>query len=126
MDRPTRKLIRKLDKKIPGFSIAFNPKKLFGLNKNQNELLDIAASFLLMADKAGKKKASRRQFSKLVKQKVLLRQNFRCKSCLIPLESVDFDHIDGDTSNNDISNCQALCPNCHAKKTRNQRGLRFS
>ena len=30
----------------------------------------------------------------------------------------DFDHIDGDSSNNSLSNCQALCPNCHAKKTR--------
>jgi len=126
MDRPTKKLLKKLDKKVPGLSVLFNPKKLFGLDKNQNELLEIAASFLLMADKAGKKKASRRQFSKIVKQKVLIRQNFRCKSCLNPLEIVDFDHIDGDTSNNDISNCQALCPNCHAKKTRNKRGLRSS
>jgi 5-methylcytosine-specific restriction endonuclease McrA len=30
----------------------------------------------------------------------------------------DYDHIDGNRSNNKISNCQALCPNCHAKKTR--------
>jgi 5-methylcytosine-specific restriction endonuclease McrA len=30
----------------------------------------------------------------------------------------DYDHIDGNRSNNDPSNCQALCPNCHAKKTR--------
>ena len=126
MDKPTKKLLKKLDKKVPGLSVLFNPKKLFGLDKNQNELLDIAASFLLMADKAGKKKASRRQFSKLVKQKVLIRQNFRCKSCLNSLEIVDFDHTDGDTSNNDISNCQALCPNCHAKKTRNKSGLRSS
>jgi HNH endonuclease len=29
----------------------------------------------------------------------------------------DFDHIDGNGSNNAPSNCQALCPNCHAKKT---------
>ena len=126
MDSPTKKLFKKLDKKIPGFSIAFNPKKLFGLNKSENELLDIAAGYLLLAEKARKKKGIRRQFSKLVKQKVLLRPNFRCKLCLNPLEIIDFDHIDGYTSNNDISNCQALCPNCHAKKTRNKRGLRFS
>lgn len=32
----------------------------------------------------------------------------------------DFDHIDNDRSNNDFSNCQALCPNCHAIKTRRE------
>jgi 5-methylcytosine-specific restriction endonuclease McrA len=32
----------------------------------------------------------------------------------------EFDHIDGFslTKNNDINNIQALCPNCHAVKTR--------
>jgi len=28
----------------------------------------------------------------------------------------DYDHKNGNRSNNKISNCQALCPNCHAKK----------
>jgi len=30
----------------------------------------------------------------------------------------DFDHKDGNRYNNSPSNCQALCPTCHAKKTR--------
>jgi 5-methylcytosine-specific restriction endonuclease McrA len=30
----------------------------------------------------------------------------------------NYDHKNGDRSNNKITNCQALCPNCHAKKTR--------
>ena len=30
----------------------------------------------------------------------------------------DYDHKNGDRSNNKLINCQALCPNCHAKKTR--------
>ncbi|MEK0367332.1 MAG: HNH endonuclease signature motif containing protein [Nitrosopumilus sp.] len=30
----------------------------------------------------------------------------------------DFDHTDGDRGNNNTSNCQALCPTCHALKTR--------
>ena len=29
----------------------------------------------------------------------------------------DYDHIDGNRSNNHARNCQASCPNCHAKKT---------
>jgi hypothetical protein len=30
----------------------------------------------------------------------------------------DYDHVDRDRSNNDSNNCQVLCPNCHARKTR--------
>jgi Zn finger protein HypA/HybF involved in hydrogenase expression len=44
----------------------------------------------------------------------------KCVSCKltewlnepIPLE---LDHIDGDNSNNELSNLRLLCPNCHAK-----------
>ena len=68
--------------------------------------------------KIGVKSSKRRQFSKLTKQRILISQIFRCAKCSNPLEIADFDHIDGDKTNNDISNCQALCPNCHAKKTR--------
>jgi hypothetical protein len=30
----------------------------------------------------------------------------------------DYDHIDGNRSNNQARNSQALCSNCHAKKIR--------
>ena len=33
----------------------------------------------------------------------------------------DYHHIDGDRSNNRPSNCEALCPYCHAEKTRNRK-----
>jgi len=118
LDSPTKKLFRKLDKRVPGFSIVFDPKKIFDLNKNQSNLLEIAASFLLMYEKTSRRKTTRRQFSKLTKKKTLIRQNFRCNSCGNPLEEVDFHHIDGNSSNNHISNCEALCQNCHANKTR--------
>ena len=60
----------------------------------------------------------RRGFSTLVKEQVLKRQGHRCNNCNRLLNIVDYDHIDGNRSNNDISNCQALCPNCHAEKSR--------
>jgi len=60
----------------------------------------------------------RRNFSHLVKQIILTIQGYRCKKCNSILIYPNFDHTDGNRSNNDISNCQALCPNCHAKKTR--------
>ena len=66
----------------------------------------------------GKKKSRRRAFTPKTKHLVLLFQQNQCRSCGYYLEVAEFDHIDGDRSNNSPSNCQALCPNCHAKKSR--------
>ena len=47
-----------------------------------------------------------------------------CEFCgFIPVNKVqlDVDHIDGDHSNNDPSNLQTLCANCHRLKTFIQR-----
>jgi len=96
----------------------FDPKKILDLNKNESDLLEVAASFLLMADKVSKRKPNRRQFSKLTKKKTLIRQNFRCNLCLKPLDIIEFHHKNGNSADNRLSNCEALCPNCHAKKTR--------
>ncbi|MGD9533377.1 MAG: PsbP-related protein [Candidatus Nitrosocosmicus sp.] len=64
------------------------------------------------------KYVERRGFSDSDKNEILHRQKNLCAHCKRFLSVRDFDHIDGDRSNNDISNCQALCPNCHAIKTR--------
>jgi hypothetical protein len=64
------------------------------------------------------KHKERRGFAESVKEEVLRSQKNRCAHCKRSLHVFDFDHIDNDRSNNDISNCQALCPNCHAIKTR--------
>lgn len=64
------------------------------------------------------KKKTRKNFPESVKNQVLSMQNYRCNHCNRNLDVVNFDHIDGNRSNNLIFNCQALCPNCHAKKTR--------
>jgi len=57
-------------------------------------------------------------FTKKVQKLTLAVQNNRCNYCQRVLDVVNFDHIDGDRANNSFYNCQALCPNCHAKKTR--------
>ena len=64
------------------------------------------------------KKPKRKSFSESVKTQVLLNQLFTCKKCYRFLDVYEFDHIDDDRSNNKASNCQALCPTCHAKKSR--------
>ena len=63
-------------------------------------------------------KKPRRGFAESVKKRVLTIQNHRCNFCNRLLDVTNFDHIDGNRSNNSFYNCQALCPNCHAKKTR--------
>jgi len=60
----------------------------------------------------------RRYFSAEVKRQILKNQKFKCAICKMNLGVWDYDHTNGDKSNNKMTNCQALCPNCHAKKTR--------
>jgi hypothetical protein len=77
----------------------------------------------------GKKKREysavlRRDFSEETKLEVLRKQDHRCALCRRLLNVVDYDHIDGDRSNNDISNCQAICPYCHAIKSRKKQSER--
>ena len=64
------------------------------------------------------RKKKRRYFSSDIKRQVLREQNNKCAICKKNKGIWDYDHIDDNRSNNDISNCQALCPDCHAKKTR--------
>ena len=43
------------------------------------------------------------------------------KSCRNRNSFLEFHHMNGDRSNNFPSNCEALCPNCHAEKTRKRK-----
>lgn len=60
----------------------------------------------------------RHHFSDGLKEKVLEKQHHRCAACNRVLNVVDWHHRNGDRSDNRESNCVALCPNCHAIKTR--------
>ena len=63
---------------------------------------------------------TREPFSELVKQTTLQNQDDKCNMCNISLNKyvIEYDHIDNDKTNNQLSNCQALCINCHSKKIR--------
>lgn len=56
------------------------------------------------------------------KQSILLRQNNRCNKCCQFLDVYDIDHIVPYRicQEHKLSNLQALCPNCHARKTRSE------
>jgi len=60
----------------------------------------------------------RKDFTKTTKEDTWRRQGFRCNSCGEYSKYPEFHHKDGNRGNNYPSNCEALCPNCHAKKTR--------
>ena len=67
------------------------------------------------------KKKIRKEFSNSVCRAVLLKQKALCAVCKKFYKTWDFDHIDEDRSNNEQSNCQALCRNCHGEKSRKNR-----
>jgi len=67
--------------------------------------------------KKGKNKA-RKGFSQGTRERVLRKQNHRCTYCKKNLTVIDYHHKNGNRSDNRENNCQALCPNCHAIKTR--------
>ena len=66
---------------------------------------------------------TREPFSELVKQTTLQNQDGKCNMCNMSLSNyvIEYDHIDNDKTNNQPSNCQALCANCHSEKTKRSR-----
>jgi hypothetical protein len=78
----------------------------------------IVFGLLYFLIKSRKKFTIRQSFSREIKSQILKEQNYKCAGCKKFLNVYDFDHIDDDRSNNDYNNCQALCPICHALKTR--------
>ena len=96
-------------------------EKLISMNLANTEELVILIFFLIIGAftwKLTHKNKERRYFSAEVKKQVLIDQKYKCAICKKSIGVWDYDHKDGNRSNNKISNCQALCPNCHAKKTR--------
>lgn len=70
-----------------------------------------------------KHRGIRRQFPILIRDQVLKAQQHECANCGLSISPplVHYDHIDGNHTNIEISNCQALCPNCHSLKTDDDR-----
>jgi len=62
----------------------------------------------------------RKDFAESTKKFTLLMQGNVCNSCKKPSKLWDFHHKNGNSSDNSKRNCEALCPYCHAEKTRNR------
>jgi len=86
----------------------------------------VIISFIIIIYAVLKKKSSssilellpRRGWTDPEHKEVLNRQNGRCNICGQVSGTFQFDHKDGNKNNNDLDNCQALCPNCHDRKSR--------
>ena len=76
----------------------------------------IVAIAVLLSSPA--KKGKRKSFSILVKREAVRKQKAKCATCKRKLVDygLDFDHKNGDRSNNKLSNCQVLCTPCHRRK----------
>jgi len=59
----------------------------------------------------------RRGWSSIQKEQVRNRQYDRCNMCFTQPSQWKYDYINGDKNNNDLNNCQGLCPHCHSVKT---------
>ena len=58
----------------------------------------------------------RRGLSGIQKEQVRDRQYDKCNMCFTPPTKWKYDHIDGNKNNNDLNNCQGLCPDCYLIK----------
>ncbi len=64
----------------------------------------------------------RRGWTSIQKEQVRNRQYDKCNMCFTSPPKWKYDYFDGDKSNNDLNNCQGLCPDCLSIKTeRNNR-----
>ena len=74
------------------------------------------------------KPARRKRITRQVRQAVIARQWGLCDVCgnRLDLKIVEIDHIVPVARNgpDDIDNLHALCPNCHARKTRDEARMR--
>lgn len=80
--------------------------------------LILLAGLWVVLQQRDKRRRKRRDFPADVKKQKLHDQNYKCAICNKSAGVWDYDHIDGNRSNNKSRNLQVLCPNCHAKKSR--------
>ena len=81
-------------------------------------LIGIVGSVIGVSAKKRKLKIfQRRGWNSIQKEQVRDRQYDRCNMCFTQPSQWKYDYINGDKSDNDLNNCQGLCPHCHSVKT---------
>ena len=82
--------------------------------------ISLIPTFILFKMATKRKKEKKRAFTAETKERVLNRQNHKCNVCGIYPKHLEFDHI-GSRGDNSAANCQALCLDCHADKTKREK-----
>jgi hypothetical protein len=67
----------------------------------------------------------RRGLSGIQKEQVKDRQYGKCNMCFTTPTKWKYDHIDGNKNNNDLNNCQGLCPDCYLIKIQRDNSSRI-
>ena len=80
-------------------------------------LIGIGAFVGISAKNKNFKIFQRHGWSGFEKDQVRERQYGKCNMCFTPASRWKYDYIDGNKNNNDLINCQALCPDCYSVKT---------
>lgn len=88
-------------------------------------LIGILGSVVVISAKKGKFQVfqrldlniQRRGWNSIQKEQVRNRQYGNCNMCFTPTTQWKYNHIDGNKNNNDLNNCQGLCPDCLSVKT---------
>ncbi len=102
---------------IIGVSAKKGKLKIFQ-RQNWSSIIDVSTK------KEKLKIFQRRGWSSIQKEQVRDRQYDKCNMCFTQPLQWKYDHINGDKSNNDLNNCQGLCPPCYSVKT--ERDTRIS
>jgi 5-methylcytosine-specific restriction endonuclease McrA len=98
-----------------------HPQKQVAKQNKYRPLCSVCTGILYRSPEGKEKDAERRRNSS-IEQKRPYRKHVKsfCESCgFVPQHmcQLDVDHIDGNNSNNDLTNLQTLCANCHRLKT---------
>lgn len=98
-------------------AIASHPDLLSGQKMDNYSELIIEKYKKSAKGSKSKLKSKRGLWTEGQKEQVRERQNGKCLMCKKHPARWEYDHIDNDPSNMDLSNCQGLCPTCHSVKT---------
>ncbi len=80
-------------------------------------LIGIGGSVILIGVKNKKfELLQRHDWNSTQKEQVRNRQYEKCNMCFTQPSQWKYDHVNGDKNNNELNNCQGLCPDCLSVK----------
>lgn len=94
-----------------------------GIDSTQQKIIGLFVLSLALIPLFYKSRRKERiPFAAETRKEVLEKQDYKCAICRKSLLrfNIDFDHVNGNRSDNRLSNCRALCTPCHRKRHANE------